>query len=192
MPFFSIITPAYNRAALIGKTLDSVLAQDFDDWELIVVDDGSTDTTFQIASQYANQHPGRITVLRQQNAGSGAARNLAIEHLTGQYVLLLDSDDLWFPWALSTVRQIIDQFKNPSLISGREVESHAEAEIKGITRTPFKADYFTDYFKGDSAQSRWVVPSGAAIRTDALQEVGGFAQKDIYAEDKDLWLKLGC
>jgi glycosyltransferase involved in cell wall biosynthesis len=192
MSFFSIITPAYNRADLIGKTLDSVLAQDFDDWELIVVDDGSTDTTAQITQQYAARHPGRIIALGQGNAGPGAARNWAIQHASGQYVLLLDSDDLWFPWALTMYRETVEKYGSPALISGREVEFDAEGEIAGVARTPFNADYFADYFEGDRTAPRWVVPSGAVIRADALRAVGGFADRNIYAEDKDLWLKLGC
>jgi hypothetical protein len=192
MPLFSVIIPAYNRADLIGATIDSVLAQEFTDWEMIVVDDGSTDATSLIVSQYSLHHPGRITALEQPNAGPGAARNLALQHSTGRYVVFLDSDDLWFPWTLAIFRRAIDQFEAPTFIAGREVQFHTDAEIERIVKTPFEAEHFVDYFTAESVSRLWIVMGAVAIGTDALRTAGGFAKQQINAEDTDLWLKLGC
>src|SRR6188508_385045 len=102
MPLFSVIIPSYNRADLIRATLDSVLASDFDDYEIVVADDGSKDGTPKIVDEYVAKHPGKVKQFIQENRGEGAARNLAIKNATGDYVAYLDSDDTFFPWTLST------------------------------------------------------------------------------------------
>lgn len=89
---FSIIIPTYNRAAFLPKAIGSVLAQSFSDWELIIVDDGSTDNTKDVVAQYSDS---RITYIFQQNAERSAARNKGIAHSVGEYVLFLDSDDYY-------------------------------------------------------------------------------------------------
>lgn len=90
----SIITPVYNGEKYISETIDSVLQQTYPDWEMIVVDDGSKDNSATIVRQYAEKE-SRITLLQQPNGGSASARNNGIRHANGQYIALLDSDDLW-------------------------------------------------------------------------------------------------
>ena len=93
----SIITPAYNAENFLPETIDSVLNQTFRDWELIVVDDCSTDRTFEIASAYAEKDP-RVRVVRNEvNAGVAATRNHGLDVATGDYIAFVDSDDLWLP-----------------------------------------------------------------------------------------------
>ena len=92
----SIITPVYNGARFMRYTIDSVLAQTYQDWEMWIVDDGSKDSSADIARSYACQDE-RIHVLQQANAGSAAARNNGIRHAQGRYIVLLDSDDVWEP-----------------------------------------------------------------------------------------------
>lgn len=90
----SIITPMYNGARYVAETIDSVLAQTYEKWEMIIVDDGSKDNGAEIVSQYI-QRDKRICLLRQPNGGSASARNNGIRHAKGQYIALLDADDLW-------------------------------------------------------------------------------------------------
>lgn len=92
----SIITPCYNGAKYIGETIDSVISQTYPDWEMIIVDDGSKDNSAQIVREYAEKD-SRITLVQQENAGSAAARNNGIRRAEGQYMALLDADDLWHP-----------------------------------------------------------------------------------------------
>jgi glycosyltransferase involved in cell wall biosynthesis len=92
-PLVSVVVPSYNRASLIGETLDSVLAQTHPNLEIIVVDDGSTDDTEAAVAPYRS----RITYIKQKNQGLAAARNTGLQHSTGEYVAWLDSDDLWNP-----------------------------------------------------------------------------------------------
>ena len=92
----SIITPCYNGEKYVAQTIESVLAQTYGSWEMIVIDDGSKDSSAEIVRSYAEKD-ARITLLQQENAGSAAARNNGIRHAKGQYIALLDSDDLWEP-----------------------------------------------------------------------------------------------
>ncbi len=90
----SIITPCYNGSKYISKTIDTVLAQTYTDWEMIIIDDGSKDNSIDIIKAYAEKDQ-RIRFLQQKNAGSAAARNNGIRICEGQYIALLDADDLW-------------------------------------------------------------------------------------------------
>ncbi|HEX8145382.1 MAG TPA: glycosyltransferase family A protein [Pyrinomonadaceae bacterium] len=105
MPSFSVVIPTYNRAALILGTLESVLAQDWNDYEVILVDDGSTDNTGEVVSKrYARDE--RVRYIRQENAERGAARNRGLREARGQYVVFFDSDDLMHADHLSTLAAI--------------------------------------------------------------------------------------
>ena len=95
-PLVSAIVPAYNAEAFIERTLKSVLCQTYKNLEVLVVDDGSTDKTFEIVQSIA-QKDSRVTLIRQKNAGVAAARNLAIEKSTGEYIAPVDADDIWYP-----------------------------------------------------------------------------------------------
>ena len=115
MPFFSIIVPTYNRADLIGPTLQSVLSQEFIDFELLVVDDGSTDDTAAVVARYADP---RLRYLPKQNAERGAARNYGLARAQGEYVLFLDSDDRLHPHHLATLyAAIAAQAPRPNFIA---------------------------------------------------------------------------
>jgi glycosyltransferase involved in cell wall biosynthesis len=109
-PFFSIIIPTYNRAHLIGKAIESVLVQTFTGWELIVVDDGSTDNTREVVASYKDP---RIHYVYQQNAERSAARNKGISHARGQYICFLDSDDYYLPERLELLSEAINQHHQP-------------------------------------------------------------------------------
>src|SRR5215831_13870333 len=93
MPFFSVIIPTYNRATCVGRAIESVLRQTFQDYELIVVDDGSTDKTAEVVRQYGE----RIVFVSQPNRGVSAARNAGVSRAAGDWVAFLDSDDEWLP-----------------------------------------------------------------------------------------------
>lgn len=92
----SVITPCYNGQKYIAETIESVLAQTYKKWEMLIIDDGSKDNSLQIIEKYANKDD-RIKFFKQKNAGSSVARNTGITHANGQYIALLDADDLWRP-----------------------------------------------------------------------------------------------
>ena len=114
-PLFTIIIPAYNVAAYIGECLNSIQAQTFTDWECICVDDGSTDETKDIISNYVDNDK-RFILLSQANAGVSAARNTGMEHIRGKYFLFVDGDDLLCPWALEWSHQQLAKYKADALM----------------------------------------------------------------------------
>lgn len=122
-PLVSIITPAYNAAKFIGQTIDSVLAQTYTNWEMLIVDDGSIDNTKEIVSVYIEKdnriklfsHPGN------KNMGVSAARNLAIENSKGDYIALLDSDDLWLPYKLEVQMEQFRENRSVGLVYSKAI-----------------------------------------------------------------------
>lgn len=114
-PLFSVVIPTYNRADLIAKAIDSVINQSFTDWELIVADDCSTDTTISLVREkYVDQ---KIKVYRNiQNGGNAAARNLGVNNSTGEYVCFLDSDDAYHPDYLEKMSRLIEDNNSPGFL----------------------------------------------------------------------------
>ena len=131
-PLFSIIIPTHNRKDLLARALSSVQSQDFTDYELIVVDDGSNDGTAQFL---LDEHPS-LVVLHQQNRGPGSARNLGASVAAGRYIAFLDCDDSWFPWTLDTYRRLIADHEDPSFIAGKPFRFNSEAELGQVSNQP--------------------------------------------------------
>ena len=186
MSKFSVITATYNRAKFITATLESLKAQEFKDFEVIVVDDGSTDNTLELLKP----HSSWLKVFQEQNAGPGRARNIAVSHATGEYLAFLDSDDIWFPWTLSTFAQVIEQQGRPVLVAAKLKLFWHDEELAAVKREPLRVEAFPDYYA--SSHKRYFV--GACmmvVQRDAFQKVGGFTERRIYAEDCDLALRFG-
>src|SRR5262245_57194009 len=127
MSMFSIIIPSYNRATLLAATIESVLAQRYTDYEVIVVDDGSIDRT----SEYLRSLGRRVNPFRQPNRGPGSARNLGVTHAQGKYLAFLDSDDVWFPWTLEVYREVIRNGREPSFVVGKPYIFSEDNELAG-------------------------------------------------------------
>ena len=113
----SAVIPVYNRAALIRRAVDSVLSQTVKPYEVIVVDDGSTDDTPRILAAYGD----KLTVIRQQNRGVSAARNAGIKAAGGDWIALLDSDDEWLPKKLQYAREFIKQNPEIKIFQSEEI-----------------------------------------------------------------------
>lgn len=123
---FSVIIPTYNYGAVVGRALDSVLAQWEDDVELLVINDGSRDNTADVLDDYANRHPGRVRVIHQDNAGPAAARNHGIRQATGKYALLLDADDELLPGALKYLRQSLQDNPEAGMVLGGQISVYPD------------------------------------------------------------------
>ncbi len=186
MPLLSVIIPSYNRAGLIARTLNSIFAQDCDNLEVLVVDDGSTDGTPDVVRAYGRP----ITLLEQENKGPGAARNLGLRSASGEYVAFLDSDDLWFPWTVSTYRSVIEKNNRPAFIAGKPLIFKSELELSGAADAPIAVEVFDDYYaSGD--QWRWFSASSFVMRRDALIAAGGFPDEWINGEDALAAMRMG-
>jgi glycosyltransferase involved in cell wall biosynthesis len=109
-PLISIITPFLNREDFLAEAIESVFAQTYEQWELLLVDDGSTDGSADVARRYAAEHPDRVRYLAhadRANRGPSASRNLARRHARGEWIALLDSDDVWYPVKLHTQLELL-------------------------------------------------------------------------------------
>ena len=186
MPLFSVIIPTFNRVDLLKQTLESVWRQTFTDYEIIVVDDGSTDDT----AAYLSTISECLSTIGQQNSGPGASRNKGAEQATGEYLAFLDSDDLWFPWTLETVAELIAKHDRPALVSAKLVTFSDPVEIETVTNTRTTAEVFSDYF-ASSDRDCFVGAGMTFVRRDKFLEVGGFSNRQINLEDHDLILRLG-
>lgn len=116
MIFFSVIIPAYNRAALIAETIESVLAQTYPHYEMLIIDDGSTDGTGELIKTRYGQNP-RVNYFYKHNAERGAARNFGLEQARGDFAVFLDSDDIMLPEYLSTLARLINQHPGVRLLA---------------------------------------------------------------------------
>ena len=183
---FSVVIPTYNRASLLPKTLHSVFAQTFTNYEIIVVDDGSTDTT----QDYLKSLENRITVLMQPNRGPGAARNLGARHANGEYLAFLDSDDLWFPWTLQVYAEVVRSENCPSFIAGKPHRFWNESELEKLDQGAIRTEQFTDYL-ASGEEWRWFGVSSFVLRRETFMAVGGFTDEHVNAEDADLALRFG-
>jgi glycosyltransferase involved in cell wall biosynthesis len=183
-PLVSVILPTYNRGWILTEAIDSVLAQDYKEYELIVVDDGSTDNTREILDAYGQD----IFVLRQANKGVSAARNRGIAEAKGQLVAFLDSDDLWLPRKLS--RQI-DYFNlNPDTVINQTEEiwmrNGVRVNPKDRHRKPSGMIFEL------SLGLCLVSPSAVMIQKTLFDAVGAFDENLPACEDYDLWLRISC
>lgn len=110
-PLVSIISPTYNHEKFIADCIDSVLAQTYSNWEMIIIDDGSTDGTFRVATEYAQKDP-RIKPFTQKNIGIfrlGESYNFALSQCQGKYIAILECDDVWLPEKLSLQTEVLEQ-----------------------------------------------------------------------------------
>jgi len=181
-PQVSVIVPTYNRAYLLKEALDSVLAQSYRNFELIVVDDGSTDHTSRLLASYGD----RITVLFHPNAGVSAARNRGIQAASGDLIALLDSDDYWLPGKLAaqvdffkaTPQALICQTEEIWIRNGIRVNpKRRHRKLSGMI---FQA----------SLPLCLISPSAVMMRKSLLDEVGLFDEELTACEDYDLWLRI--
>jgi glycosyltransferase involved in cell wall biosynthesis len=185
-PAISVVIPTFNRARVLERAIESVLIQDFRDFELIVVDDGSTDSTREILEKVANCEGERVRCVFQENRGVSSARNLGIRASSGQWVAFLDSDDEWLIHKLSL--QVAFAEKNPevSIIHGEEIWIR-----RGIRVNPMKKHQKFGGFIFEKCLPLCVIsPSAVMIKKDLLIHNGGFREDYPVCEDYDLWLEL--
>ncbi|NMG08966.1 glycosyltransferase [Brasilonema sp. UFV-L1] len=188
MPKVSVIIPAYNAIAYLKEAVESVLKQTFTDFEILIVDDGSSDGTVEWVSQIKDP---RVRLISQQNQGSSGARNTGITAASGEYIALLDADDIWEPTKLE--KQVRHLEENPSVglvdtwtvlinqqgkSTGRVVVSHAEGDDVWKQLVQFKTVCACD--------------STPLIRRSCFETVGLFNRELPFLEDLDMWIRLAA
>ena len=182
-PTVSVIITTFNRRDFVGEAIESVLSQKFYDYEIIVVDDGSTDGTCDALKKYNN-----INYCYQENQGISRARNQGIKLARGEFISFLDSDDLWLPKKLSIQMAVME--KDPE----RNVTYTDEIWIrKGKRVNPKKKHQkYSGWIFGRCLPLCIISPSSVMLRRQVFDEVGCFDENLPVCEDYDLWLRISA
>lgn len=182
----SVVIPTWNRPAYLREALESVFAQTFTDYEVIVVDDGSTDETPQVARSFGE----RVRIVRQKHQGPGAARNRGVEEARGKYIAFLDSDDIWLPRKLALQVAELEKHGGVGAVASR-------AEMFGnrgiVLRCP--SPVATRESLDAEAIFRWqpmIQTPTVLVDKECFREAGGFDPSLPVAEDLDFWLRLAA
>ncbi len=185
LPLVSVIIPCYNQAHFLAEAVQSALDQDYPAVEVIVVNDGSPDNTREVATQFGD----RIVYIEQENRGLSAARNAGIRAATGQYIALLDSDDIYLPSALTTLARCLDKHPNVGLVCSDALlfDDRGDFGLKsarsGRPRNP-------QNFRWETVEY-CATPSTAMIREEVFRRVGLFNEYlKNAAEDWLMWVQI--
>lgn len=191
MPAFSVVIPLFNQGATIERAITSVLHQTVTDWELLVIDDGSTDRGAEVIARLADP---RIVVVRQPNQGVSAARNHGIERSAAGVVAFLDADDHWASDHLENLSRLIRDFPAASVyatayqIVSEDGRARPVRLRAGRPRRALLADYFLEAAELEPP----IQTSGVAVRKVALDAIGGFPPGVTTGEDLITWSRLLC
>jgi len=185
-PLVSIITPAYNVAKLIGPTIESVQEQLYENWEMIIVDDGSTDNTAGVVQGYADKDK-RVKYVHQNNAGQSAARNRAIEEAKGEYLAFLDADDFFLPPKLEEQVKYLEENTDCG-VSYCKIHHffNEEPDKFYYFNLPHPSgNIFSELLKGN-----FINPLTVVLRKSVIDKWGGFEPTFRRLDEQYLWLKL--
>ncbi len=194
LPVVSVIIPLYNKADYIERTIHSVRAQSMREFEIIVVDDGSTDGGPAIVER--SDDP-RICLLRQGNAGVSAARNRGIEEARSSLIAFLDADDEWMPEFLATVLRLRRDYPHCDVFATSYVYRHDDSPDRAPVIRGLPAAYegvLENYFEVASRSDPPLWTSAVTVTKKAIRDVGGFPVGVISGEDLLTWARLavGC
>ena len=187
----SVVIPLYNKVAYVERTLMSVLAQTYQDYEVVVVDDGSTDGSADVALAIKDD---RIRLVRQQNAGVSAARNRGIEEAKGEYIGFLDADDEWKPTYLETQIQLTEKYPQCDVFATNYEfrDEHGITKPTILRKLPFNGEdgELTNYFEVASCSHPPLWTSAVIVHKSAIRSVGGFPVGIKSGEDLLTWARL--
>lgn len=184
---FTVVIPLYNKEHYIIKTLESVFLQTYKDFEIIVVDDGSTDHSYDTANLYSSP---KMKLIHQENQGVAVARNVGIEHAQGEYIAFLDADDTWYPHYLENMNNLIEKFPQSDIfvsayrIVMRKNTYHYSAHLSD---EPALLPSYWNTFQ-NAYDIVWT--SAAIIKKDAIIRAGKFTPGEKIGQDLDLWARV--
>ena len=181
-PTISIVLPTYNRAVQLEQAIKSVLAQTYQDWELLIIDDGSTDETPEIVKKF-READLRIRYLNGFHQGVSAARNLGVQHSQGAFIAFLDDDDLWLPEKLDRQMSLFAAHPEWAFVYTQADLRYADGK-PGKPRTPLPVT-----FEALLGRNMIALPS-VLIRKYIIVSLGGFNEAMDVSEDIDLWLRV--
>ena len=192
MPRFSVIIPLYNKSNYIAEALKSVCSQTFDDFELIIVNDCSTDNSLEIAKK---NNDSRITIIEHpQNKGLSASRNTGIQNMNSLYAVFLDADDSWKLTFLEKIDYLIETYPQAALFATNY--ETLLSEKKKITFTfnitnDKKHDIVENFFKSNLNYTTYI-PSGLCVKKDVFDKIGNYNESISYSEDVDFNIRANA
>ncbi len=187
---FSVIVTVYNKEAHIAKTLKSVFDQTVKDFEVIVVNDGSTDRSLQVLKQFTDP---RLRILDQENLGASAARNRGIMEASGKFIALLDGDDFWMPGYLEEIENLQQSFPGSKVFATAvEIGSpNGFFPSQYSFRNPKNKDQLLlDYFES-SYQNTLLTSSSIVVKRKVFDKIGLFDESIKSGQDTDMWIRIG-
>lgn len=179
---FSVIIPYYKKRKYIERCIDAVLAQTYQDFEIVLVDDGSQDDVAQLIEE---KYSGKVHLIQQENQGVSAARNTGIAAATHDYIAFLDADDYWSPFYLACNAEIINNETDVKIIGSHYTRNKSELELRNNNLDYFK---FENYFK-TAIRNTYFTSSSTIIRNIFFQKNNGFNSSLKYGEDLDVWFR---
>lgn len=189
-PFFSVLISLYNKEDFIKSTLESVLSQTFQDFEIIVINDGSTDDSESVVKSFSDE---RIKYFKQPNQGASAGRNAAISKASGPYLALLDADDVWDKNYLKTINQLITSYPSEKVFATAvtiETANRVFHSVYSIPEISEGAIYTLNYFES-SYINTLLTSSSTVVHSSVFEQVGTYDTSIKSGQDTDLWIRMG-
>ncbi len=185
MPKVSVIIPAYNMARYTVEAIKSVLNQTFKDYEIVVVDDGSTDNTKELLQPYIESH--QITYIYKENGGACSARNVGIRVSRGEYIAFLDCDDLWLPKKLEISIDLLDSHPEIGFVYSRAIIIDKKGDNLWFSKERC--------YSGENALEKlifrnFIRSSSPVVRKECFKKVGLFDETIFHPADRDMWLRI--
>ncbi len=185
-PFFTVLIPTFNRAWLLPEAVKSVLAQSFEDYEIVIVNDRSTDNTEEVVRSFKD--PRIRHVVNDRSKGLSGARNAGIFQSRGEWVAFLDDDDHWLPHKLEAVCALL-QKEGPEV--GLVYTGHATYDFDKKKEIEVIVPEKEGWMQKDLLYNNWIgTPSTVAVRADILKKIGGCDEDLPYYEDNDLYVRV--
>ncbi|HKH64918.1 MAG TPA: glycosyltransferase [Solirubrobacterales bacterium] len=186
-PEVSVVTAVYNGERYLAEAIESILGQSFADWELVIVDDGSTDGSSRILAEYTAADP-RVVVHRQENGGVAAASNRGLELARAPLVARLDADDLSMPGRLEQQHRFLRDHPQVGMVGGQGAIIDRDGREVAEVRYPLDDAAIREQLE----RTTGFVHSSVMIRKEVLDQVGGYRSEFDGAEDLDLWLRIAA
>ena len=189
MATVDVIIPSFNAAKYLPAAIESVVSQTFDDWHILIVDDGSTDNTAEVVVPFLDRLGPKMTYIKQENSGVSAARNKAILASKAEFLALLDADDVWLPCRLSESLKILTERPQAGLSYGliRTMDSEGRLGSSWAGNRNHVEGHIAPYIYRRSVE----LPSPTiTVRKKCIDEVGVFDESLRITEDRDLWLRI--
>lgn len=181
----SVIVPVYNRAHYVGATIDSILQQSYSNIEIVLVNDGSTDTSLEVLQEYQKQHPAKVVIIDQKNQGQVASRNNAIRQAKGEFIAFLDSDDLWKPEKLALQIPLFKDDIGLVYTGIDNIDEHGKVVSTELCDESIVGNILPQLLIRNRMTGGTVV-----VTKKALNEVGLFDESFSAAENWDLWIRI--